>query len=409
MKCIQLVNENPVILASRNDYYWVSFVFSKLFALKDKILSLNVGLKSVPKTILGIDISSSAIKLIEMESNHGGYKVVSYGVSPLPPGAVIDREIIDIEATAKVLKIVYQDSNASSLKAAVAVSGSSVISNFIDVPRALSEKQLEARVELEAGAIIPFNLDEVNLDFAVVGQNPLSKDELRVQVVACQRDYVDQRKEVIKLAGLQPVVVDVESFAFARAYKELIKTDAAESRQHDNTNSRSMGYDPEEVVAVIDIGASVFTFVVISQAMVVYSLEQPFGGKQLTEDIQRRYNLSWAEAGKAKRKGGLDSDYVETMLGPFKGLLIQHIKRSIQVFYSSTEIKKIDRLMLSGGVSKVVGLPDEISKAVDIPAEIVDLLKNITLSSQVSRSRLLSDTPAMMLAFGLALSKGHKW
>ncbi len=123
MKCIQLVNENPVILASRNDYYWVSFVFSKLFALKDKILSLNVGLKSVPKTILGIDISSSAIKLIEMESNHEGYKVVSYGVSPLPPGAVIDREIIDIEATAKVLKIVYQDSNASSLKAAVAVSG----------------------------------------------------------------------------------------------------------------------------------------------------------------------------------------------------------------------------------------------------------------------------------------------
>ena len=112
-------------------------MFGKLFALKDKILSLNFGFKSVPKTILGIDISSSAIKIIEMESNHEGHKVISYGVSPLPPGAVIDREIIDVEATAKVLKILYQDSNASSLKAAVAVSGSSVISNFIDVPRAL--------------------------------------------------------------------------------------------------------------------------------------------------------------------------------------------------------------------------------------------------------------------------------
>ena len=113
MKCIQLVNENTVILRCRTDYYWVSFVFSKLFAFKDKILSLNPGFKSVPKTILGIDISSSAIKLIEMESNHEGYKVVSYGVSPLPPGAVIDREIMDVEATGKVLKIIYQDSNAS--------------------------------------------------------------------------------------------------------------------------------------------------------------------------------------------------------------------------------------------------------------------------------------------------------
>ena len=383
-------------------------MFGKLFALKDKILSLNFGFKSVPKTILGIDISSSAIKIIEMESNHEGHKVISYGVSPLPPGAVIDREIIDLEATAKVLQITHQNSNASSVKAAVAVSGSSVISNFIDVPRALSEKQLEARVELEAETIIPFPLDQVNLDFAVVGQNPLSKDELRVQVVACQRDSVDRRLEVIIQAGLDPTVVDVESFAFARAYKQLIGTATTNPRQSDHMVKKRIGSDTQEVVALIDIGASVFTFVVISQEMVVYSLEQPFGGKQLTEDIQRHYNLSWAEAGKAKRKGGLGSDYVETMLDPFKDLLIQHIKRSIQVFYSSTEIKKIDRLMLSGGVSKVVGLPDEISKAVDIPAEIVDLLKNITLSSQVSRSRLLSDTPAMMLAFGLALSKGYK-
>ena len=408
MKCIQLVNENTVILRRRTDYYWVSFVFSKLFAFKDKILSLNLGSKSVPKIILGIDISSSAIKLIEVEPNQDGYRVLSYGVLPLPPGAVVDREIIDVEETAKVLKQVYEDSKTSSSNVAVAVSGASVISNVIDVPVALSEKQLEARVELEAETIIPFPLDQVNLDFAVVGQNPLSKDELRVQVVACQRDSVDRRLEVIIQAGLDPTVVDVESFAFARAYKQLIDTATTNPRQSDHMVKKGIGSDTQEVVALIDIGASVFTFVVISQEMVVYSLEQPFGGKQLTEDIQRHYNLSWAEAGKAKRKGGLGSDYVETMLDPFKDLLIQHIKRSIQVFYSSTEIKKIDRLMLSGGVSKVTGLPDEISKATGIPTEIVDLLKNITLSSKVSRSRLLSDMPAMMLAFGLALSKEQK-
>ena len=131
MKCIQLVNENAVILRCRTDYYWVSFVFSKLFALKDKILSLNFGFKSVPKTILGIDISSSAIKLIEVEPNQDGYRVLSYGVLPLPPGAVVDREIIDVEETAKVLKQVYEDSKTSSSNVAVAVSGASVISNAV--------------------------------------------------------------------------------------------------------------------------------------------------------------------------------------------------------------------------------------------------------------------------------------
>ena len=367
--------------------------------LIEKWFPLGFGTKSPSKTILGVDISSSAIKLIEMEPSREGFNVIAYGVEPLPEGATFDREIVDVAKIAQVLKSVYKKSGARSRNVAVAVSGSSIISNYIDVPSSLTAKQVEARVKLEADTIIPFPLDEINLDFAVVGQNIANKDHVRVQVVACQRDYVDRRKEVVELAGLNPVVVDIESFAFARAYQTLINFTQKKSLENSVLTAK------DEIVAIVDIGATQFTFLVLSNQSIIYSVEQPFGGRQLTEDIQRHYNLTWAEAGRAKRKGGLDADYDEAMLNPFKTLLIEHLARSIQVFYSSTDTNKIDKLVLSGGVSKTDGLRDQISEAMGIPAEVIDLSKSISVSHLPSSARLTADIPAMMLAFGLALAR----
>ena len=370
-----------------------------LDSLIKKWFSLGFGANSPSKTILGVDISSSAIKLIEMEPSREGFNVIAYGVEPLPEGATFDREIVDVAKIAQVLKSVYKKSGARSRNVAVAVSGSSIISNYIDVPSSLTSKQVEARVKLEADTIIPFPLDEINLDFAVVGQNIANKDHVRVQVVACQRDYVDRRKEVVELAGLNPVVVDIESFAFARAYQTLINFTQNKSLENSVLTAK------DEIVAIVDIGATQFTFLVLSNQSIIYSVEQPFGGRQLTEDIQRHYNLTWAEAGRAKRKGGLDADYAEAMLNPFKTLLIEHLARSIQVFYSSTDTNKIDKLVLSGGVSKTDGLRDQISEAMGIPAEVIDLSKSISVSHLPSSARLTADIPAMMLAFGLALAR----
>ena len=367
--------------------------------LIEKWFPLGFGTKSPSKTILGVDISSSTIKLIEMEPSREGFNVIAYGVEPLPEGVTFDREIVDVAKIAQVLKSVYKKSGARSRNVAVAVSGSSIISNYIDVPSSLTSKQVEARVKLEADTIIPFPLDEINLDFAVVGQNIANKDHVRVQVVACQRDYVDRRKEVVELAGLNPVVVDIESFAFARAYQTLINFTQNKSLENSVLTAK------DEIVAIVDIGATQFTFLVLSNQSIIYSVEQPFGGRQLTEDIQRHYNLTWAEAGRAKRKGGLDADYAEAMLNPFKTLLIEHLARSIQVFYSSTDTNKIDKLVLSGGVSKTDGLRDQISEAMGIPAEVIDLSKSISVSHLPSSARLTADIPAMMLAFGLALAR----
>lgn len=364
-----------------------------------RLASLRFGLKSQPDTILGVDISSAAIKLVEIETRGEQFNVIAYGVEALPEGVVFDREIVDVKKIAEVLTAVYNKSGARSRNVAVAVSGSSVISNYIDLPSSLTSKQMEARVQLEADTIIPFPLDEINLDFAVVGQNVFNKDQVRVQVVACQRDYVDRRKEVVELAGLKPVVVDVETFAFARAYQTLINA------EYKNPQEKQGAIQKDDVVAIIDIGATQFTFLVLSNQTIIYSVEQPFGGRQLTEDIQRHYNLTWAEAGRAKRKGGLDADYAASMLQPFKNLLIEHLSRCIQVFYSSTETNKIDKLVLSGGVSKTDGLKDQIAEALSIPTDVVDLSKNVSISVSSDRSRLNADIPSMMLAFGLSLAK----
>ena len=364
-----------------------------------RLASLRFGLKSQPDTILGVDISSAAIKLVEIETRGEQFNVIAYGVEALPEGVVFDREIVDVKKIAEVLTAVYKKSGARSRNVAVAVSGSSVISNYIDLPSSLTSKQMEARVQLEADTIIPFPLDEINLDFAVVGQNVFNKDQVRVQVVACQRDYVDRRKEVVELAGLKPVVVDVETFAFARAYQTLINA------EYKNPQEKQGLIQKDDVVAIVDIGATQFTFLVLSNQTIIYSVEQPFGGRQLTEDIQRHYNLTWAEAGRAKRKGGLDADYAASMLQPFKNLLIEHLSRCIQVFYSSTETNKIDKLVLSGGVSKTDGLKDQIAEALSIPTDVVDLSKNVSISVSSDRSRLNADIPSMMLAFGLSLAK----
>ena len=202
----------------------------------------------------------------------------------------------------------------------------------------------------------------------------------------------------MELAGLNPVVVDIESFAFARAYQTLINFTQKKSLENSVLTAK------DEIVAIVDIGATQFTFLVLSNQSIIYSVEQPFGGRQLTEDIQRHYNLTWAEAGRAKRKGGLDADYTEAMLNPFKTLLIEHLARSIQVFYSSTDTNKIDKLVLSGGVSKTDGLRDQVAEAMGIPAEVIDLSKSISVSHLPSSARLTADIPAMMLAFGLALA-----
>lgn len=345
-------------------------------------------LSTTAKPMLGLDISSSAVKLIELSKSGDSYKVEAYRVLPLPPNVVVEKNIADVSGLADVIAKVVSASGSKLKDAAVAVSGSSVITKEIEMPAGLSALQMEAQIEVEADQYIPYSMDEVSFDFEVIGGVEGNPDLVRVLLAACRQDNVEQRREALEEAGLNPKVVDVEGFAIERAFKLL------------ENQLEQVG---EQVVAIVDVGATMFSFSVLVDGKTIYTREQLFGGKQLSEEIQRRYGLSAEEAGEAKRKGGLPEDYESEVLSPFKEALIQQISRSLQFFYSSSPYNYIDQLFLAGGVSATEGLVDDVESAIGLPTAVANVLAGMQVSKSVNSSALENDAPAMMLAVGLAL------
>ena len=340
------------------------------------------------KPMIGLDISSSAVKLIELSHNGDNYKVEAYRVLPLPPNTVVEKNVADIEALADTISNVLKKSGTKVRDAAVAVAGSSVITKEIELPAGLNDMQMEMQIEVEADQYIPYPMEEVAYDFEVLGPVEGNDGLVRVLLAACRQENVEHRREALEKAGLTPKVVDVEGFVIERAYRLL------------EDQLEQMG---EQVVAIADVGATMFTFSVLVGGKTIYTREQLFGGKQLTEEIQRRYGLSNEEAGEAKRKGGLPEDYESEVLTPFKEALVQQITRSLQFFYSSSHYNYVDQLFLAGGVSAIPGLMDEVEQSVGLPTAVANPLANMQISKSVNASALANDAPAMMLAVGLAL------
>jgi len=338
--------------------------------------------------MIGLDISSSAVKLIELSRSGDGYRVETYRVLPLPANTVVEKNIADLDALSETIESVVKRSGTKLKDTVTAVSGSSVITKEIELPAGLTELQMEMQIEVEADQYIPYPMEEVAFDFDLIGPVEDNPDLVKVLLAACRQENVEHRRQALEMAGLQPKVVDVEGFAIERAYKLM-------EDQLDQVG--------DQVVAIADIGATMFTFTVLVDGKTIYSREQLFGGKQLTEEIQRRYGLSWEEAGEAKRKGGLPEDYESEVLAPFKETLIQHITRSLQFFYSSSHFNYVDQLFLAGGVSAIEGLVDEVEQAIGLPTAVANPLANMQLSKSINASAIANDAPALLLAVGLAM------
>ena len=341
-----------------------------------------------PKSLLGLDITSSAVKLLEISRSGNRYRVESYMVRPLPPNTVVEKNINDVEALAEIIRKVVSQAKAKARDTAVAVSGSSVITKVIEMPADLNDQAMETQIALEADQYIPYPLDEVALDFEVIGLSDNNPEQVDVLLAACRRENVDSRADALEQAGLNPKVVDVEVFAVERAF-ELLSTQLEE-----------LG---DQVVAIADIGATMLTLSVLVNGKTVYTREQLFGGKQVTEEIQRRYGLSLEEAGQAKKQGGLPEDYVSEVLEPFKDALVQQISRSLQFFFSSSQYNYIDQLILAGGVAAMEGLREEIEGKLGLPTMFANAFADMEVSNKVNAVALANDAPAMLIAAGLAL------
>ena len=342
--------------------------------------------KSTP--VLGLDISSTTVKLLELSHTGERYRVESYAVSSLPADAVIEKNVNDIEGVANAIRNVVNQSKTKVKTVAAAVAGSSVITKIIDMPAGLSEDDMETQLTLEADQYIPYPLEEVAIDFEIQGPSPESEGQVEVLLAACRRETIEARVEAIESAELQPKIMDVEAYAMERAFS-LVRN--------------QLDIEEENTVAVVDIGATMTTLSVLTNGQTIYTREQLFGGKQLTDEIMRRYGLPVEEAGLAKKQGGLPDDYEPEVLEPFKDAVVQQVARSLQFFFSSSQYNDVDYIVMAGGVSSMEGLDELVQDKLGTPATVANPFADMAISSKVNAVALSSDAPALMIACGLAL------
>jgi len=346
-------------------------------------------LKPRKTILLGLDISSSAVKMLELSEHNQRFRVESYAVEPLPANSVVEKTIADVESVGETIRRAVRRSGTKCRVVAVAVAGSAVITKVITMPAALSDQELAMQIETEADQYIPYPLEEVALDFEVLGTSAASPETVDVLLAACRSENVDARVAAVELGGLVPKIVDVEAFALENSFA-LIASQLPDS-----------GFG--KVVAVVDIGATMTTLNVLHDQRLIYTREQVFGGRQLTEEIQRRYGLSYEEAGMAKRKGGLPDNYATEVLEPFKEAMAQQVSRSLQFFFSSSQHNAVDHLVLAGGCAAISGADELIEARVGVKTSIANPFASMTLSPKVNAQALSDDAPALMIACGLAL------
>ncbi len=338
--------------------------------------------------LIGVDISSTAVKLLQLTQTGTRYRVEHYAVEPLPPNAVVEKNIVEVEAVGEAIRRALARSGARTKFAAAAVAGSAVITKMIPMPADLSEEDLESQIQVEANQYIPYPIEEVSLDFEVLGPVKDNPEMMNVLLAASRTENVDLRVAALDLGGLGVKVVDVEAFAMENAFK-LIADQLAVSK--------------DAVIAVVDVGATMTTLIVLKNQRTIYSREQVFGGKQLTDEVMRRYGLSYEEAGLAKRQGGLPESYEIEVLEPFKEAMVQQISRLLQFFFAGSEYSKVDQVVLAGGCASIPGVAEMVEEQLGVPAVVANPLANMSLSSRVQAQTLAQDAPALMIACGLAL------
>jgi type IV pilus assembly protein PilM len=339
--------------------------------------------------LVGLDISSTAVKLLELSRSGDRYRVESYAVEPLPPNSVVEKSVTDAEAVGEAVRRAVKRSGTRARHAAVAVAGSSVITKIIPMPASLSDADMEAQIELEADQYIPYPLEEVYKDFEILGPSANNPDTVDVLLAASRSENVDMRRAAVEAGGLDTKVVDIEAYALENAFSLL--------------SSQLEDEGIEKTVAVVDIGATMTTLNVLHDLKIIYTRDQVFGGKQLTEEIMRRYGLSYEEAGMAKRQGGLPDNYVPEVLEPFKEAMAQQVNRSLQFFFSSSQYNSIDQIVLAGGSASIPGVDSLIQEQLGIDTLIANPFANMSLASRIKTQSLSNDAPALMIACGLAL------
>jgi type IV pilus assembly protein PilM len=342
------------------------------------------------KPLIGLDITTSSIKIVEFSQSGKSFRAECYSAEPTPPNAINEKTIVDAEAVGEAIRRAVKRAGTDTEEVAIAISGDAAITKVIQMPRTLGLNELEGQVEIQADQYIPFPMEEVSFDFEIMGPSANDPEMNDVLLVATRTENVDQRKAAVEAAGLKARVVDVEAFALENAGLLLAHQMPDAGMEH--------------LIAVVDFGASNTTFSVLQDMRVIYTRDFSFGGQQLTEEIMRTYGLSLEDAGRAKKEGGLPSNYQPEVLDPFIDDMTQQVSRSLQFFLASGGGREQpDQILVLGGCANIPGVADVISSKVGIPTEIGDPLGHMKISSRAKSQGVRRDATALLTACGLAL------
>src|ERR1700756_251816 len=360
--------------------------------LKEKLDSAFAMLQTKSPPLIGVDISSSALKLVELsETGKGAYRLERYAMDPLPKDVVTDGNIANLDQVSDALRRAHKRLGSRNRNVAMALPAAMVITKKIIVPAGQTEEELELQAEAGANQYIPFALDEVNLDFQILGPAPNNTDEVEVLIAASRKEKVEDRVAIAEAAGLKPRVMDVESYATEEAFQMVAPSLPANGR--------------DQNIALVDIGAHVMHFYVLRNNQILFSRDQAFGGNQLTHEIQRAFNLSPEEAESAKRNAGLPENYDVDVLQPFMETLALEITRALQFFFTSTSYSQVDQIVLAGGCALLPGLDELVGKRAGVNTIVGNPFANMAVSDRIRPRQLAADGPLPLIACGLALPR----
>jgi type IV pilus assembly protein PilM len=358
--------------------------------LKEKLGSAFSFLQTTAPPLIGVDISSSALKLVELsETGKGAYRLERYALEPLAKDVVTDGNIANLDQVSDALRRGHKRLGTRNRNVALALPAAMVITKKIIVPAGQTEEELELQVEAEANQYIPFALDEVNLDFQILGPAPNNADEVEVLIAASRKEKVEDRVAIAEAAGLKPRVMDVESYATEEAFQMIAPSLPANGR--------------DQNIALVDIGAHVMHFYVLRNNQILFSRDQAFGGNQLTHEIQRAFNLSPEEAESAKRNAGLPENYDVDVLQPFMETLALEVTRALQFFFTSTSYSQVDQIVLTGGCALLPGLDELVGKRAGVNTIVGNPFANMAVSDRIRPRQLATDAPLLLIACGLAM------
>ncbi len=361
-----------------------------LTSLKKLVETDIVAMLTPRRQLVGLDIGSSAIKVVQLKESKGRYFLQKFGVKPLEPEVIVDGTVMDEGRVVSAIQEFFEEANVKNKHVAISISGHAVIVKKISLPP-MPDEELEGQVKLAAEQYIPFDINEVNIDFHVLPSDG-SEDqqgEMPVILVAAKKDKINELTELVKAAGLIPMVMDVDAFAV------------------ENMHAINYPMAQEETTALVNLGASVMNVNIIRAGSSLFTRDIPLGGNRYTEAIQREIGISFEEAEEGKKKDrGVDSDGMSLsgVMDSVNAEVASEIARTVDYFKTSAANAELSRVLVCGGVARAKGLIQQLADRMQLPVEMADPFAEIDITGCDIEPDVLADFgPSAAVGVGLAL------